>query len=197
MTSPPPLSLAPVRRTRRCAQCRKYSALVPPEDIDPELDAALAAAGAVAAEEGAGRWLCGCALRKLREHLAAAGWEELHPELASEVARPLAAARIPRRVWPSSLVGVVNTEPWVASATWVPEWVCRVLEVRLEGVFTRGDGRVWLTPHRLRAALRLWHAEPELVAASMTVLRLSGPEEFGRFVLTAGARMTDQELEEA
>jgi hypothetical protein len=67
----------------------------------------------------------------------------------------------------------------------------------MEGMFTRTDGRLWLQPQRLRAALSMWNAEPELVAASMTLYRLQGAEAFARYVLTRGGRIADADLDEA
>jgi hypothetical protein len=88
-------------------------------------------------------------------------------------------------------------DPWVGSATWVPEWVARVMEIRLEGMFTRTDGRLWLNKARLRAVLSLWNEDPELVAASLTLYRTIGPEAFARYVLTRGGRIADADLDEA
>ena len=200
MSPRPPLLNLPMRRTRRCSRCRKHFAAIQPEDIDPELDAALARAGAeLDADHRIGRWLCGCSLDALLTELREGGWEELPAELVPEAAPALARAKVPRRVWPTQLMRPADPmgDPWVASASWVPEWAARVLEIRMEGMFTRTDGRLWLQPQRLRAALSMWNAEPELVAASMTLYRLQGAEAFARYVLTRGGRIADADLDEA
>lgn len=199
MSTRPHLS-PPMRRTKRCSGCRKHFAAIGPEDMDDDLDAALRDAGAELDEDHRiGRWVCGCSLGRLLTALREGGWEELPGEIAAEAAPALARAKVPRRVWPTQLMRPADPmgDPWVASASWVPEWAARVLEIRMEGMFTRTDGRLWLQPQRLRAALSMWNAEPELVAASMTLYRLQGAEAFARYVLTRGGRIADADLDEA
>lgn len=188
----------PMKRTARCAKCKKHSVTLDADDIDRELEEALDAAGAERTTEE-GRVLCGCTLNNLFSALAEGGWEQVPEELLAEVTTALSRARIPRRVWPSRLMRPDEPmgDPWVASATWVPEWVVRVFEIRVEGVFTRQDGRVWLVPSRLRAILALWNSDRDTVAASMSLYRISGPEAFAAFLLTKGARMTEAEIDEA
>lgn len=186
-------------RGKRCPRCHKHPVAIPPEDTDAELEEALILAGAKLDDDSrVGRWVCGCSLRLLLTGLREAGWEELPAELLAEVSPTLGRVKIPRRTWPTQFMRPEGGgAPWLASATWTPEWVVRVMEIRMEGMFTRMDGRLWLNRDRLRAVLSLWHTEPELVAASLTLYRTLGPEAFARFVLTRGGRIADADLDEA
>ena len=200
--------------SRVCPECRVVRAELDEEDYDEALLDLLRPHGLV---EGPPPRVCRCTLRGFTAAQSDAGWMPLEIDTAAAAAQHLARARIPRESWPTK-IGTGTREGVGQGAivggrvqfrTWVPEWAARVLEIRIEGVYTRsgfdeltappgrGSTRLLMAPQRLERVLRLYTDDAEVCSASLTILRLQGEEAFAAFVLSKGLRIADTDVDGA